>query len=346
MKRTLLLSFLFLVLGAAQLLAQQKADVADDLSASVFGDYYWMAQNHNNNLQNSNGFRFRRIYLTYEHDITQSFSGRLRLGVNSDGSLNSGTQFEPYVKDAYVKWQGARNRHQIRAGISATPTWQVTEDVWQYRSVEKTPLDLFGFGSSRDFGLSFKGFIDKNKNLQYNFFVGNGNGTRTDFDRGKKLMLALSYYIGNHFVVQGYADWNNATNGLDRYTGQLMVGFQSDKVNVGALAAYQDTQPLGNIEDVPIDLASFFINFDLDDYVRGYLRADHLFGVYNGGSNNDYIPFAESGRPTIIMGGFDFYVNEYLHLLPNVETIIYNEDNFGLAPEPDIMPRLTFSFRF
>ncbi|TYP95255.1 hypothetical protein LX73_0553 [Fodinibius salinus] len=324
--------------------AQESLGQNGTLSGTVFGDYYWMAKNNDSNIQNKNGFWFRRIYLTYEHQLGESFSSRVRLEMSSSGDFQSDIEMEPTVKDAYLKWQG--EDHAILGGISSTPTWGLVEDVWGYRSIEKSPLDLFDFGNSRDFGVSFTGRIGDSKKIKYHFFAGNGNSNKPDIDKGKKLMLSVGYYINDHIVVEGYADWNNRTNGLDSYTSQLFAGYRSEPFTIGALAAVQDLEPLDNISETTVDLVSLFSHFRLEENIKGYLRADHLFGRYIGGSSNSYIPFAERGEPTIIIGGFDFSLNEQVHLMPNLETIVYNEDASGLSSETDLVPRLTFFFEF
>lgn len=325
-------------------MAQVSEGDKGTLGGTVFADYYWMAQHHNNEIEGRNGFWFRRIYLTYDHKLSGQFSGRLRLETSSAGDFESGPEMIPNVKDAYLKWQN--DQHQILAGISSTPTWGLVEDVWGYRSVEKSPLDLHGIGSSRDFGLSFKGDLDKNGKVNYHFFFGNGNGTRPEIDRGKKFMLSLAYNITDHLVIEGYADWNDASETFDSYTAQLFVGYQSDEFNFGALGAYHDSGPFGGVEEVTIDLISVFMNAAFSEKTNIFLRADHHFEPYSGGSENSYIPFAEGVESTFIVGGIDYLIEDQIHLMPNIEAIVYGENAFGITPDTDIIPRLTLFYEF
>ncbi len=343
MKRISLVCIIFLCLLTTQAFAQVSVGQKGTLSGKVFADYYWMAQHHNSDIEGQNGFWFRRIYLTYERQFSDAFSSRLRLETASAGDFGSEPEMIPNVKDAYLKWEN--DNHQIYAGISSTPTWGLVEDVWGYRSVEKTPLDLYDFGSSRDFGLSFKGQIDKSGKLNYHFFLGNGNSNRAEIDKGKKLMLSLGYNITKHIVVEGYVDWNNDPNALDTYTGQLFAGYRSEKFNLGLLGAYQDRGSLDNIQEAGVDLISVFTNFTINDKVRGYLRADHLFEDYPNGSENSYLPFAEGVESTFIVGGLDILLEDHIHLMPNVESIVYDAE-LGRAPEADLVPRMTLFYQF
>jgi hypothetical protein len=91
---------------------------------------------------------------------------------------------------------------------------------------------------------------------------------------------------------------------------------------------------------------SVFTNFKINKTTKGFLRADHLFDEYRGGSGNSYIPFAEGVESTFLVAGADFSLANQVHLMPNLEAIIYGENNQGISPETDIIPRLTLYWSF
>lgn len=344
MKRTALLFLLFLYFLNVQSIAQVSLGDDARFSGTIFTEYYWMAQHHNDDIEGKNGFWFRRIYATYDRNLNDSFTTRVRLQMNSTGDFQSNTPMTPEVKDAYLKWQN--DHHKILAGISSTPTWGLTEDVWGYRSVEKSPQDLYGYGSSRDFGLSFKGDVTPSGNLIYHFFIGNGNSNRPEIDRDKKVMLALTYHLGENFVIQGYGDYNRQTNNPDSYTSQLFGGYQSEKLNIGALYSNQYVEGQLGLPPRNLNLVSVFTNFRISELTHGYLRADHLFDGYRGGSSNSYIPFAVNVESTFLVAGADVLLADQIHLMPNIEAIVYGRNNQGVTPTTDIIPRLTLSWQF
>ena len=346
MKRT---GLLFLLIGLWTVPAMAQVSVGDNgtFGGRVYSDYYWMAQHHNDDIEGQNGFWFRRIYATYEHRWSEAFSSRLRLEMNSSGDFESDPEMTPTVKDAYLRWK--KGDHQITAGISSTPTFGLTEDVWGYRSVEKSPQDLYDFGSSRDFGLSFQGALGQENDLSYHFFVGNGNSNRPDVNSGKKVMLSLGYKITDNIVVQGYADYNDTADdptAQDYYTGQFFAGYRGNGFNAGALYSYQHRETGIGGADIELDLVSAFANVTINDTVSGYLRADHLFDPYPGGSDNSYIPFAEGVESTFMVAGADILLEEQIHLMPNIEVIAYGENAFGQTPATDVIPRLTLFYEF
>lgn len=345
MNRIILLCTVFLCLSL-QSLAQVSVGEKGSISGKVYADYYWMAQNNNSDIEGKNGFWIRRIYLTYEREFSDAFSSRLRLEMNSAGDFESDPEMIPNVKDAYLKWQN--ERHQILAGISSAPTWGLVEDVWGYRSVEKSPLDLYDFGSSRDFGLSFKGELDQAGKLNYHFFFGNGNSNKPDINSGKKLMLSLGYEITDHIIIEGYVDYNNTGDDPtdeDSYTAQAFGAYQSDNFTLGALYAYQKRET-SLASDLHLDLISVFANARLNENVNGYFRVDHMFDPYIGGSGNSYIPFAEGVESTFIVGGIDITLEDQIHLMPNIEAIAYGENLLGERPDTDLIPRLTLFYKF
>ncbi len=46
-------------------------DRAIKISGLAFGDFYWIAANHDENLKDRNGFWFRRLYLTFDKALTE-----------------------------------------------------------------------------------------------------------------------------------------------------------------------------------------------------------------------------------------------------------------------------------
>lgn len=342
MKRLLsVLTFFILLTAAGSVHAQQSGD--GEFSGLFFSDYYWMAQHHNSDIEGNNGFWFRRIYLTYDYRINDTYSGRVRFETSSPGDWTTNQRMVPNIKDAYLKWQNGD--HEILAGVSSTPTYGLIEDVWEYRSVEKSAPDLYGLGSSRDFGIAAKGSLNA-ENLRYHIFLGNGNSVGPELNSGKKIMVALEYDLTENIVVQGYADWNDQPGENDVSSVQGLIGYQSEEMNLGALYSFQKQENVLPTGEANLDLISLFATKQLQDNLKGYLRVDHMFDGYPGGESNSYIPFAENVESTFLVGGLDFQLDDNISLQPNIEAVLYGEDESGFTPTTDIIPRLTLAFMF
>lgn len=344
MRRIAMLCFIAICLWTGTAKAQVNIGEQGTISGTVFSDFYWIPLNHNSDLKGNNGFWFRRIRVTYDRKLSDSFSSRFRLDMNSEGDFLTNSSIVPSVKDAYLKW--TNDTHSIYAGIASVPTWAVVEEVWGFRSVEKTPLDLQGFGSSRDFGIKVQGKIGEDEKIGYNFMFGNGNNNRNELNESKKFMLALNYQLTDHWIVEAYGDFNGQPNNRNIYTAHGFLGYQSEELNLGALYAYQFRNNTIIAGDLNMNLASLFANMKISEQLRSFLRVDHMFNPNPSGESIDYIPFSNQAESTLIIAGVDLLLDSTIHLIPNVETVIYGESPAGSIPNADLIPRLTLHYNF
>ena len=316
------------------------------VSGYVFGDAYYFVRHDRAEVEGENGFWFRRIYLTVDSELSDSLSARVRFEVNSPGDFpTTSTNFEPYIKNAYLKWtNGGRD---LYVGMSDTPTWDALEDVWGYRFVEKTPLDLYRFGTSADFGLALQGSFDADDHFRYNVMVANGTGTRGETDSGKKAMLATGWFPDDHWVFEVYGDFDARPGETDRSTLQVFGGYQTDALRVGLQAARQRQEvPLADARD--IDLASAFAVFRLGERSHLLLRYDRLFDPNPDGARIPYLPFDPTADSQLVIAGLDFALHDRVNLTPNVEAVFYDRDDDDPRPRPEetIAARVTMFWRF
>ena len=165
---------IFVLLAVTGLLANANGAAADGtLSGIAFGDYYWFAANHDAATEDQNGLWMRRVYLTYDMNKSDNVSLRFRLESGSPGVDGAG-KMEPFVKDAYLKWTPGGGPRTWYIGLSGAPTFTGVEKAWGYRHVEKTPVDLYKLGSTRDFGVGVKQKLSEK--LDGHLMIGNGNG--------------------------------------------------------------------------------------------------------------------------------------------------------------------------
>lgn len=309
------------------------------ISGYVFGDYYYVVSNHDEDLEGSNGFWLRRIYLGYDRNLSEAFSTRLRLEMNSAGDFATNEKLTPVVKDAYLRWK--HNEHSVYLGISSSPIWGLIEDFWGYRAVEKTPLDLQRFGSSRDFGVAVKGKLDSGKRVSYHVMFGNGSSNGSENNDGKKVMLSLSTKASSGLLVEGYVDFEDRPGDANRYTLQGFAGYESDDFRLGVQFAHQNRQTTG--DDVTLQLGSVFAVAKLSEKTWGYARIDRQFDANPEGARIEYIPFDATAKSTFLLAGIDYAATSNVHFMPNIEAIVYSG---GTEPDSDVIPRFTFYYSF
>ncbi|MDE0040571.1 MAG: hypothetical protein OXT74_00915, partial [Candidatus Poribacteria bacterium] len=75
------------------LMVSSTAALADGgkISGLYFGDYYYIAAHHNEDLKSRNGFWTRRVYLTNDQKLNETISSPVRFEMNSpDGMAAEG----------------------------------------------------------------------------------------------------------------------------------------------------------------------------------------------------------------------------------------------------------------
>ena len=115
----------------------------------VFADYYYNMSNSVAAEKNRNAFQYRRIYFTFENNITADIKVRFRLESESD-KYGTATKINPFVKHAYLEWANLVPKHSLFLGIAETNAFKNSEELWGYRSIEKTIIDLNKICSSAD----------------------------------------------------------------------------------------------------------------------------------------------------------------------------------------------------
>ena len=312
------------------------------VSGYAFGDYYWMSENHNQNLEGRNGFWIRRAYLTFDKHLNDAIDMRLRFEMNSAGDFTTKKKLTPFIKDAWIRWKYSGN-HRALVGIQPSPTKEVLEKFWGYRSLEKTLLDLQKWGNSRDFGVGFDGNIDSQNKLRYHFMLGNGSGDSSDINSGKKTLLSLAYYPSDNFILEFYSDYENLPDSSHRRTLQGFVGYQKDWGRLGVQYARQIRT--GN-SDLALDSISVFGVYNLSPRANLIGRYDRMFDPNPDGERISFIPFNPEASFNFFLAGLDFKVSEEFSFIPNVEVVRYDKMKSGPRPNSDLIPRLTFYYRF
>lgn len=311
------------------------------ISGSVIGDAYWVAEHHEAAIAGQNGFWLRRAYLTFDYKIAGHWSGRLRFEANSPGDFKTNATIQPFIKDAHLAWQG--KNVDLLMGISPSPTWDFIEGFWGYRAVEKTPLDLYRMGSSREFGLAARGTFASGK-LRYHATFGNGS-TAAETNEGKKAALAVGWKPTDSLALELYADSEDRPGSTDWTTYQAFLGWKGERSRYGLQYASQDRQvPPG--PDQRLAIGSAFAVWDLSPKMSLLARYDRSF---DGNPEADKIPYfviAKDAEFDLALLGLDYRIASKISLIPNVESVMYRENDGNPAPDDDLIAKVTLYFQF
>ena len=323
--------------------AQDKNESGGKFHGLAFGDYYYFIDDHKSDLVDQRGFWFRRIYFTYDYTINKQFSSRLRLEMNNEGDFTSSVVMVAYVKDAWLKYK--ISNQEIILGISPTPTFQLIEKIWNYRSVEKTPLDLQRMASSRDFGIAGKGKFDDDGMFRYYLMFSNGSSNKQEVDKGKSGMLSLSMFFAEDFVIELYGDYADNPGDENWYTLQGFLGYDTKKLKAGLQYSAQ-TRQLHDTTDTKLQVLSFFISGVVSEHINLLGRVDKMFEPNPEGNRIAFLPFDPTASSLLLILGVDYHPIPEVKLIPNIEFVKYSENRFGNTPTDDLVARLTFFWAF
>lgn len=225
-----------------------------DLGGRAYIDYFSHFSHPDSQVDGRHGFQYRRLYLTTDFTLSDAFSGRARLEAN-DGTVGPDGPV-PVVKDLWLTWAYTENHHAT-VGVTPTPAFGIAEDVWGYRSLEKTIMDLQDVVSSRDFGLRFNGPVTENGSVRYAVMVANNSGLRPETDKYKRIYGQIEARPTERViaVVGGdYAGYGDQRDNAFRLSA--FGGYSLDDVRIGLEAYwYQVTfEPGGERTDLGASL--------------------------------------------------------------------------------------------
>ncbi len=179
----------------------------------------------------ANMFQFRRIYLGYNYDISQHFSAEFLLAAEDDfnggldnqaaGDILTNGKFAPYIKLANIRWKNLWHNTDLVIGQQATPGFaktgrndQTSEEVWAYRSIERTISDIRRT-PSYDMGASLQGWFDQKGCFGYTAMVGNGSSAKPETDNNKWFYGDVyAKFFEKRLIVQLYQDYEKLNWGV------------------------------------------------------------------------------------------------------------------------------------
>jgi hypothetical protein len=321
---------------------------------------------------NSNLFQWRRIYLGYNYEISKKFVAEFLLAAEDDfasgvlgqgnGDILQNNKFTPYVKLANLRWKNIFKNTDLVLGQSPTPTFaqgsalseyarntQTSEEVWGYRSIERTITDIRR-SPSFDFGASLQGWFDSKGNFGYDLMVANGQSDKPENDQYKWFYGDVyAKFMDKKLVIDLYQDyeklhWGVFTKGPqqmwynDRNMTKLFVAYNTPKFTAGFegfMATfmgdvvvtgkdnntyYRTTKAMGlsffTRGSIVKDKLGFFARFD------NYDPTGNLAAIVSDPNTKSYTATTSQYDPTnkemFVTYGLDFTPMKKIHIMPNI----------------------------
>jgi len=328
----------------------------------MFGDYFYNLSRDENSSDISNaaekgekefnGFQFRRIYFGYDYSINKKFSTRFRVEANQTENT-SGGKIGLFVKDAYIKWENIISGSDLVVGFSPTPTWNVSESYWGYRSLAKTIMDLRKIGSSRDFGISAKGKLSKDGSIKYWLMAANGEGNKPEDDKHKSVYGHVAIQPVKDFTITLYGDFRSKEDIIGPNSGEklgnnimttaVFAGYKkAGKFSFGLEGFYQLQQnelntQAGLDEKTSIGI-SVFGSADISEKISFVGRYDYFDPV----SNSDF----EGDVRNYFLAAINYKADPKVWVMPNITMETYDDLPNGVEFDAALTGRITLFYKF
>ncbi|MGB9663576.1 MAG: porin [Ignavibacteria bacterium] len=298
------------------------------MSGLAYYDYYYNLKNKNISKQDQQGFQFRRVFLTFDFDVTNKLSATVRLEPEYEGVNNNNKQFS-FLKDMFFQYKF--NSFQLLAGLMPTPNFVIEERYWGYRSVERTQSDLRGWITVRDMGISLRGKFNDNAN--YVVMFGNNSFHGTETNKYKKLYFHFFNQLGNNIGASLDFNFANGPQNKNVFYSKIGIYRSTDNYSGGLTAVYGMRQKfLDNNKNLSELGLSLFGNYKFLENWKALLR----FDIYEPNVK------ASSDMEFTLIGGIDYKLEKNLNIIPNIIYNDYENKNF----QDDLTFRLTFYYQF
>jgi hypothetical protein len=364
MKNVLLTAIILLF--STNLLLSQEVVNKGRISGYMFGDYFYNAARDtgisslsnvaNGGKKDLNGFQFRRIYFTYDYDISETFTTRFRLEADQVANTKN-DKIGVFVKDAYLKWNNIFKGSDLIFGISPTPAFEISEGIWGNRFLEKTIMDLRGIVPSRDLAIALKGKFDNDGIFKYWLMIGNGSGNSPETDKYKRFYGHIQYTPIKQFTATLYVDLKARPNINDpASTSNPPATIANNDLTYALFLGYSEK----NAYTLGLE---GFLNTRQNEIISGTDTKDKTgmglsaFASYNFskelavvGRYDYYDPNTDSNAKGDLRNWFIFSLNykpnEKVTISPNVIIETYESLPSGRSINASITPRITFFYTF
>jgi hypothetical protein len=310
-------------------------------------------------------FQFRRIYFTYDNDISEQFTTRFRLEADQGAATSSAAQNDAlaggkvgvFVKDAYLKWKNVFTGSDLIFGVQPTPAYDISEAAWGYRSLEKTIMDLRSIVDSRDMGVALRGKITGDGMVNYWVMIGNGAGTaKPESDKFKRYYAHIQLKPTTNLQATLYVDYKDAANVYNAATKSnvnggtvttaLFVGYAEPfSYNVGvegflASQANKFTPVGGSLGSLNSMGVSVFGSVNLIPELAAVVRYDYFDPNTNSAANAKY------DSRNYVIAGLSWKVDKNVSIMPNLLYETYEAPKTGGALDPSVTARITLNYIF
>lgn len=255
--------------------------------------------------ESKSAFELTRVYLGYEHNFSENFSGTVIYDVGNPGAGK--LQMTAFVKNAFLNYK--YENLSVDFGLIPTTQFKVQENFWGYRYMEKVFQDAYDFASSADMGASVT--YKFNNALSADIALYNGEGyKKIQSDNILKSAFGLTLNPVKELTIRGMYDFMTGNITQTTYAG--FVGYKSKKISLAAEYNYQQNHLMVDANDYfgP----SFYATYVASKKVKVFARYDDLQSNTPSGKTENW-NLKNDGR--LIMAGVEYSPVSGIKLTPN-----------------------------
>jgi hypothetical protein len=297
-------------------------------------------------------------------DVTTTFG-------SSSGDIVLDGNRGVYLKAANVQFKNWWMNSNVIFGQQGTAAFGVSENLFGYRSIEKSIGDLRGFAQSNDLGIQAKGSFDQPSLYNYSVMISNGNGAKAENNKYKKFAFeANGWFLDKSLVVELYADYSDVAagataistrikpdtlKGVDQsnMTIKAVAGYMSDPISIGVEYVMQTQKGQSMIsagtDATPNGLSIFAHGTILNKQLMWFARYDMYDPDSKAtGANVDYTQ-GVSYKENFITAGIDWQpdMSANAHIIPNIWIDTYKDKSATALDRSGItVGRVTFAYKF
>ncbi len=229
-----------LVLFLLQSLCFADEKIETKFSGLIFANYEYVLSQYvadGTPAGNFNSFDIGRIYLNADAKFSEKVRGFVQLEdnlISKDPWSAKKTDNAVYVKQALLEFKDIYPGAKIMFGLIPNPWRGFEEGIWKHRFVSKILDDIEGLFAATDRGVRLNAKV---KNLEYDFSIVNGEGTKgNETNKYKDFIVKLAYSPFSEGAKKGlklnvYGQKGNYDVGLNRNRLFAGVSYESDKFN-------------------------------------------------------------------------------------------------------------------
>lgn len=343
-----LLTILFF--NAAGALSQDKP--AGKVHGYVFGDYFYKfggdstgsGSQYSALRKDQQAFQFRRLYLYYDHNVTDKVFAQFLLEGN-DKIFEPGGRHGVFIKTAYLEWKDVIPMGSVAFGLVPTPTWTwgLSEKAWAHRFVEKTIADFRGLGRASDIGIAVRGKFVEDGKFGYNAMIGNGAGQGEEKDKYKNFYGALNAKPVENVLLEVQAEFEPAKDDKNKILLKGLAAYQTKEFTIGAEIVQRTLKKAGGTPTAPADVVPFGVSLfawaKLMDGLNAFARFDYF--------DPDTKVKAAGFRENFFVVGVDYMPIKDVHIAPNIWINTYSNKSTAAGAvkrDADIVGRVTFFY--